>query len=162
MTHANVRNNEIIDFNSKYLDDDIIRVETTEEMYQLYLEDKNKIKYSSRTNKIILNSKYEEQKAAEREDQFNKDFFQTSKGWVRRKVNMATGETKDFLSDLLPSITLSVNAGVEVTILVYALPDFTQEITTEYMETLQSAIIADMPFVQECLLQLGNDFKPAN
>ena len=39
--YANIRNNEIIDFNSKYLNGDITRVETTQAMYELYKEDKS-------------------------------------------------------------------------------------------------------------------------
>ena len=58
---ANVRNNEIIDFNCKYLDEDIVRIETTDDMYNAYLEDKNKVMYSE--EEIILNPNYEEEQA---------------------------------------------------------------------------------------------------
>ena len=96
--------------------------------------------------------------AKELEEQFNKDFFQTSLGYVRRKVSMATGETKDFLSDLLPTISMGVQMGQPVTIITYNKPDFTQEITD--WTAFQNEQTVTAKFVQECFLQLSNDFKP--
>lgn len=67
MNFANIRNNEILDFNSKYLDEDITRVEVTDEIYQAYLEDRDKVIYQD--GAIILNPNYEqeqEQKEKER------------------------------------------------------------------------------------------------
>lgn len=61
MTHANIRNNQIIDFNSLYLDEDITRVETSEELYNAWLDDKNKVVYQN--GKVILNPNYEEEQA---------------------------------------------------------------------------------------------------
>ena len=96
----------------------------------------------------------------EREEQFNKDFFNTSLGYVRRKVSMATGETKDFLSDLLPTISMGIQMGNPVQIITYDKPDFTQEVTD--WTSLQSVKTVTAEFVQECFLQLSNDFKPVN
>ena len=94
----------------------------------------------------------------EREEQFNKDFFNTSLGYIRRKVSMATGETKDFLSDLLPTISMGIQMGQPVQIIAYDKPDFTQEITN--WTVLQNVQTVTAEFVQECFLQLSNDFKP--
>lgn len=72
MNFANIRNNEIIDFNSKYLDSDIERVNVDEEIYQAWLEDKNKVVYQD--GEIVLNPNYEaeqEQKEKERIAQLN-------------------------------------------------------------------------------------------
>lgn len=102
----------------------------------------------------------EEKQAQEREEQFNKDFFNTSLGYVRRKVSMATGETKDFLSDLLPTISMGVTFGQEVPIITYKQPDFTQECTLEYMESLQEVKNVTTQFIQECALQVSKDFLP--
>ena len=102
----------------------------------------------------------EEKQAQEREEQFNKDFFNTSLGYVRRKVSMATGETKDFLSDLLPTISMGVQMGKPVTIITYNKPDFTQEITD--WTVLQNEKTVTAEFVQECFTQLSSDFKPVN
>jgi hypothetical protein len=66
MNFANIRNNEIIDMNSKYLDKDIIRVEVSDEIYQAYLENRNKVIYQD--GEIVLNPNYEaEQELKERE-----------------------------------------------------------------------------------------------
>ena len=47
-----------------------------------------------------VNENYEQEKAAKREADFDKAFFNTSLGYVRRLVTMADGSHKDFLSDL--------------------------------------------------------------
>lgn len=70
MNFANIRNNEIIDFNSQYLDEDIIRVVTTEDIYLMYQQDKNKVIYKD--GEIILNPNYEEQKKEEEQRRIGK------------------------------------------------------------------------------------------
>lgn len=77
-------------------------------------------------------------------------------GYIRRKVTMKTGETKDFLSDLLPVISMGVQSGQAVTIIAYKEPDFTQEITD--WETLQEKVIVNATFIQECFNRLSVDF----
>ena len=96
----------------------------------------------------------------EKQTRFNKEFFLTSLGYIRRKVNMSTGETKDFLSDLLPVISIGIQSGQTVPIITYSLPDFTKELTKEYLESLQTVKNVTAQFVQECFLQLSNDFVP--
>ena len=98
----------------------------------------------------------------EKQTRFNKEFFNTSLGYIRRKVNMSTGETKDFLSDLLPVISIGIQSGQTIPVITYSLPDFTQDLTTEYLETLQTVKNVTSEFVQECFLQLSNDFLPAS
>jgi hypothetical protein len=49
-----------------------------------------------------------EQKEQEEQAQFDKEFFKTSLGYVRRKVSMQTGEVKDFLADILPVLEIGV------------------------------------------------------
>lgn len=110
------------------------------------------------TKGLVLNPNYEDEQAKEREEQFKKDFFNTSLGYIRRKVSMATGETKDFLSDLLPTISMGIQIGQPVQIIAYDKPDFTQEITD--WTVLQNVKTVTAEFVQECFLQLSNDFKP--
>lgn len=96
-----------------------------------------------------------------REQQFNKDFFQTTLGYIRRKVTMDNGDTKDFLSDLLPSIAIAVNLGQSVNVLAYDKPeDFSHEITD--WTVYQHAEAATTQFIQECFAQLQNDFIPVN
>ena len=156
MNFANVRNEQIIDMNSNYLDADIINVEVTDNIYDIWKNDKNKVVYKD--GEVIIDPEYEEKQAQQREEQFNKEFFQTSLGYIRREVSMATGETKDFLSDLLPTISMGVQIGRPVQIIAYDKPDFTQEIT-DWAE-LQNVKTVTAEFVQECFLQLSNDFKP--
>lgn len=70
MVFANIRNNKIIDFNSTYLDKDIIRVETTQEMYNAYLEDGSKVIYQD--GAVILNPNYEEEQEEKERERINK------------------------------------------------------------------------------------------
>lgn len=57
MILANIRDNKIIDFNSKYLDKDITTVETTQEMYKLFIQDSRTIIYKD--GEIVKNPEYE-------------------------------------------------------------------------------------------------------
>ena len=107
-----------------------------------------------------INENLEEEKIQAKETKFNQEFFLTSLGYIRRKVSMATGETKDFLSDLLPVISMGIQTGQTVPIITYSLPDFTKELTKEYLESLQTVKNVTAQFVQECFLQLSNDFVP--
>jgi hypothetical protein len=131
---------------------------------ELRIEETNEALYALEVNEIMIDGKpqvdeeYEAKQEQARREQFNKDFFQTSLGYIRRKVSMATGETKDFLSDLLPTISMGVQMGQPVTIIAYAEPDFTTDIID--WEALQTIATVDAQFVQECFMQLSNDFKP--
>mgnify|MGYP004664302943 CR=1 FL=1 len=140
--HANVRNNQILDFNSKYLDEDILRVETSEELYQAWLLDRKKVIYKE--GEIILNPNYEAEKQAELIEQFNKEFFNTSLGYVRRKVTMKDGSSKDFLTDIVPLL----QAGVQI--ITYSLNG------TEL--TQNTGVTVTEQFITECKQQLFNDF----
>ena len=135
---------------------------TENERIEFIVENNHKKQYVVKETETSLEAwgKTDDDYAKEREEQFNKDFFQTSLGYVRRKVSMATGETKDFLSDLLPTISMGVQMGQPVTIITYNKPDFTQEITD--WTVLQNVQTVTAEFVQECFLQLSNDFKPVN
>ena len=112
-------------------------------------------------NGVVVDNKeaWEAEKIEIRKQQFNKDFFLTSLGYIRRKVSMATGEVKDFLSDLLPTISIGVQMEQPVSIITYKEPDF----TTDGIDwiSLQEVKTVTAEFVQECFLQLSNDFKPA-
>ena len=109
---------------------------------------------------LVANPDYEEEEAERREAEFNKAFFNTSLGYVRRSVTMADGSHKDFLSDLLPVISMGVQGGMPVNILTYDQPPFDEDVTdwTEY----QHQVIVTAQFIQECFLQLSNDFLPIN
>lgn len=137
----------------KCLNKEIENIEVSKDVYD------NLDRYIYDNGLIVENPNYEEEQANKRKNQFDKDFFKTSLGYIRRKVSMATGETKDFLSDLLPTISMGVQLGQPVQIITYKEPDFsTDEID---WVALQEVKTVTAEFVQECFLQLSNDFKPA-
>lgn len=134
------------------LNSECINIEVSEDVYN------NLDKYIYQEGQIVLDPDYDTKIIAKRQEQFNKDFFNTSLGYIRRKVTMATGETKDFLSDLLPTISMGVQMGQSVTIITYREPDFAQE-EIDWV-TLQDIKEVTSGFIQECFLQLSQDFKP--
>lgn len=74
------------------------------------------------------------------ENEFNKQFFNTSLGYVRRKFTNKTGEVKDFLSDALPLL----QAGVQV--------------LTYTRELQQNKVTVTEQFINECKQQVLIDF----
>lgn len=143
----------------KILNEDYQNYEVTEEVYNSFSEHPEWYEWNGtdivkKTEEVI-----EQELEAEREEGFKKEFFHTSLGWVRREVTMSDGSKKSFLTDLYPSIAAAVNSGIEVPLLTYQEPDYTQELTTEYMETLQQKVIATAEFVTECATQLLSDFQ---
>ena len=135
-----------------------LNIEITEEVYNGIISDKQLYIWDG--EEIILNPNYEEEKARERESEFNKAFFNTSLGYIRRSVTMADGSKKDFLSDLMPTIKMGLESGIPVNILSYDKPPFDRDIEdwTEY----QHKVVATPQFIQECFTQLSNDFLPIN
>lgn len=101
----------------------------------------------------------EKEKATFREEQFKQDFFSTSLGWIRRNVTMKNG-TKDFLSDLLPTISMAVTTGQDVKIIAYNQPPFDKDVEdwTQY----QHNETVTPQFIQECFQQLQADFGVIN
>lgn len=122
--------------------------------------DYKKGKYIVEDGELVLNPNWEEEKEAKREADFNKSFFNTSLGYVRRSVTMADGSHKDFLSDLLPVISMGVNSGQSVNILTYDKPPFTEDV--EDWTKYQHQVVVTPLFIQECFMQLSNDFLPIN
>lgn len=106
----------------------------------------------------VINENYEAEKAQERKEKFEKEFFNTSLGWIRRRVNMKDGSKKDFLSDLLLQIKAGMEAGQTVEIITYIQPDYTKELTEEYVLSLQQRRNATTDFIMECLNQTVSDF----
>ena len=121
--------------------------------------------YALEKNEILVNGvaeinpNYEEELSAQRENLFNREFFQTSLGWIRRQVNMKDGSKKDFLSDLLLQIKAGLELGQSVEIITYKQPDFSEDINEAYMQTLQEKKTATLEFVKECLMRTVSDFN---
>ena len=109
---------------------------------------------------VLKDDDWRQEQYNRRQAEFNKAFFNTSLGYVRRAVTMADGSHKDFLSDLLPVISMGVQSGTPVNILTYDKPPFDKDVTdwTEY----QHQVVVTPQFIQECFLQLSNDFLPIN
>lgn len=105
-----------------------------------------------------INENYEKEKTAERRSLFQKDFFLTSLGWIRRKVRMQDGSAKDFLSDLLLPIKAGLEMGQSVEIIVYKEPNFENDLTEKYIISLQERKLVTPVFIQECLNQTVIDF----
>lgn len=88
----------------------------------------------------IVREKTEEEKQAEADAEFNKQFFNTTLGYVRRSVTMKDGSTKDFLTDILPLLV------VGVPVLVYD------------RQLNQTRVQVTEVFINECKQQLFVDF----
>lgn len=108
----------------------------------------------------VVDPNYEQEQATRREAEFNKAFFNTSLGYIRRSVTMADGSKKDFLSDLLLPIKAGLELGQTVEIITYSKPDFTEDVTdwTQY----QTVKNATSQFISECLQQVVADFGAFN
>lgn len=158
--YLNVENNKIINASNEQKNSSTVKSYSVEEqVYYDYIS--NPDKYIVSNNKIEVDSTYETKLQQQGQETFEKEFFLTSLGYIRRNVSMATGETKDFLSDLLPTISMGVQLGQTVPIITYQQPDFTKEFTLEYMESLQETKNVTTQFIQECALQVSKDFLPS-
>lgn len=134
---------------------EIQNIEISEDVFNAIIEENDK--YIWNGVEIIINPDYEEERAKAREEVFHKEFFNTSLGYVRRKVTMADGSTKDFLSDLLPTISMALNLGTSVGVITYYEPDFVQDVVDWTIYQRQETVTVQ--FVQECFLQLQKDFS---
>lgn len=149
-----IKNNEVLDYaDYEYAKDCLFTDACTMAEF-----DANKKYYAVENNQIKLCDNAEEMKAQDRQEQFCREFFHTSLGWIRRKVTMKDGSVKDFLADLLIPIKTGIELGNIVKIITYDEPDFTKKADKEYMESLQKIKTVTMEFIQECLLQTVADF----
>lgn len=130
----------------------------------LKIEETESAVYALEKNEILINGipeinpNYEQEIFNERKTKFEREFFETSLGWIRRNVTMIDGSKKDFLSDLLLQIKAGIELGQDVQIITYSLPDFSIEIDDEYMISLQTKKSATLAFVAECLQRTVQDF----
>ena len=150
-----IKNNNVCDYADYKYEEDCLYTEVC----SMDEYDKNKEYYRLKENgEIEILPNLEEVKAQKRKDQFESEFFNSSLGWIRRKVSMKDGSTKDFLADLLLPIKAGLELNQEVKVITYKTPDYTNELTSEYMLTLQEIKIATPAFIQECLFQTVQDF----
>ena len=136
----------------EYDSENVKNIEVSEEVFtniQTYGD--NYYIYSN--GSIVLNPDFEEELAQNREKEFKKQFFETSLGWVRRKVTMKDGSTSLFLTDLLPLLS----EGIPV--LVYETPDFRVDFD---IVDYQKQKLTTEQFLKECKNQLIIDFYGFN
>ena len=119
---------------------------------------KNPDIYTFADGKMDYISNYQEIIMRKRKEEFEKEFFNTSLGWIRRKVSMKDGSTKDFLADLLLPIKAGMEIGQDVKIITYNTPDYSVEPDSAYMKSLQVVKSATPEFIRECLFQTVQDF----
>lgn len=105
--------------------------------------------YALAENEIVENGKIvvdNDRPKRLRKEQFEREFFNTSLGWIRRQVSMQTGQVKDFLFDIKP------NLKVGAKIITYTpnedYSDLTQNTGVEVTEQ----------FISECEQQILKDF----
>lgn len=141
----------VVDYRENYykVDSELNVTEITEfgdlpEGYILVTKDYGELIKKTPSNYVIDNGtvreKTEEEKEAEAEAEFNKQFFKTALGYVRRNVTMKDGSVKDFLTDILPMLV------VGVPVLVYD------------RELNQTRVQVTEAFINECKQQLFIDF----
>ena len=153
-----VENNEIFSSGYRPMGDSFISIEVPKELHDDYCIHRNKYKYDN--GNIVINPNYEQEEAEKRRVQFYLDFFQTSLGFIRRKPILANGTEDDFLNNDLPLLAIGLMTGANPVLpIAYQLPDFTHELTQEYMESLQ---IKNQPitqqFIAECSAVKMKDF----
>ena len=148
------KNNDIVLYNAdrQTLQNNLVFYPQYENLDIIYTEDEI-ITYNG---KYYFKKDIEEQLVSKRRAEFNKEFFNTSLGYVRRKVTMKDGSHKDFLTDLLTPIITAVNGGQEVSVFTYDKPDFSEDVI-DWVQ-YQHRVVATPQFLQECLQQISNDF----
>lgn len=81
-----------------------------------------------------------------RKEQFEREFFNTSLGYIRRQVSMQTGQIKDFLFDIKPNLKVGIN------IITYTPNE-------DYTDLTQNTnILVTGQFISECEQQMLKDF----
>lgn len=156
--YLTVENDEIIGKSESTSGGDIIDVVVSKEIYDDFHYGENKYIYSN--NEIVINPEWGQMQIDKREERFKKEFFLTSLGWIRRKPTLADGTEDDFLNNDLPLLAIGLMTGSNPILpIAYQTPDFTQEFTKEYMESLQ---VKNQPvtqqFIAECSAVKMKDF----
>lgn len=96
--------------------------------------------YIIQDGQLVINPNYKEDKRKQEEALFNQSFFNTSLGYVRRKVTMKDGTTRDFLSDILSLLVPGV-----------AIITYNRDLT-------QNKPVVTEQFLAECKQQMLTDF----
>ncbi len=147
MYYFHIQDEQIISKGQAKMLGDIINIEVLKDVYD------NSEQYIYQDGEIVLNPNYEAEQSEARRKEFNKAFFNTSLGFIRREVSMLDGTTKTFLTDMLPQLV------VGFPILAYDEPDFTQDVN---IVDYQKRVVVTEQFLAECKNQLIIDFYGFN
>ena len=125
---------------------------TNKQRYEFIVKYNHNLSYTLEETETHLNALgYTEEELQQQETkQRAKEFFNTSLGYIKRKVTMVTGEIKDFLFDILPTLQ------VGIPIITYNL-DGTQNrgvtVTKEFLDECKNQIYFDfygsLPTIEE-------------
>ena len=149
-----IKDNKVYDFaDYKYAEDCLLT-----ELCNMNDYCENKDLYTINNGELVKVPNPEEVIYQKNKSKFEREFFKTSIGWIRRKVTMKDGSVKDFLADLLLSIKAGIELGQEVKIITYKEPDFYVTPDEEYTKSLQVIKTVAPGFIQECLEQTVKDF----
>ena len=108
--------------------------------------------YALAENEIVENGEIvidNERPVRLRKEEFERQFFSTSLGWVSRAVHMQNGDVWNFLKDILPNLVV----GTEI-IVYEPNEDYTE------LNQLKGKIVTEK-FINECKQQLLEDFYGA-
>lgn len=118
----------------KCLNDDILNLEVSEEVYNAYIEDKDR--YIYKDGEIIPNPDYEKIKADKRKEEFESKFLATSKGNYRLQPKGYSNaqQSIDTVNGMVNAIN-SLNERIARMVIFYPTPDFTKakECTEEWL-----------------------------
>lgn len=158
--YLNVTNNKIINASNEPINKQGIKSYLVEEqVYYNYLSDENR--YIVQNNKIVEDPDYMDKIKNKRETGFKEQFFETSLGWIRREPTLADGTKDNFLNNNLPLFAIALTTGQTVVLpIAYQLPDFTKELTEDYMQSLQiKNQNITQQFIIECMQVKMTDFS---
>lgn len=157
--YLNVENNKIINCSNQQMNSSKVTSYAVEEQvyydYIAYPE-----KYKVENGKIVVDEEFLEELKITREKGFKQQFFETSLGWIRREPTLADGTVDNFLNNNLPLFAIALSSGMPVVLPVaYKLPDFSKELTEDYMKSLQILNQQITPeFINECMQVKMKDF----
>lgn len=111
---------------------------------------------------LVLNPDYEAEQQQKRLDDFNANFFETSIGFVRRKVYIkGTDETGDFLKDFLAQLLIAFGVlGQDIQAIIYDKPPMTEDVKDwkQYEKSIVWTKAVQQQFLTECSAQSRIDF----
>lgn len=87
----------------------------------------------------------EAEEAARQQAELQKQFFETSLGYIKRTVTMKNGEQRDFLTGILPALREAFKKGMPVPIFTYTIDGLQQQkqMTEEFLNECDNQLYVD-------------------